>query len=181
MMLARQLIIKPSSISLSEFSPSEIASSSDSSLIHGCDCILLAVWLSFSSSASHKPPSLFLCQLNKLKVASLDTLLAWSCASLVQISNNVGAWRLTTYFNSRLSLYAGWVTGSNRTLSWGIFFDFCWAGSSSPVSKIQHVLCRRNRWSCGKCDLTSRLIFEIVVSPNGGKGVKGITTSGLTW
>ena len=180
MTLARQPVIKPSSIALSESSPSETASSSDSSVIYGCDGIFLAVWPSFSSSASHKPPLLFLCQLNRLKVASLETLLALSCASLVQIGNNLRAWRLMTYFNSSVSICAGRATGSSRTVSRGISIDLCWAGSSSPVSNIQHVLCGRNWWSCGKCALTSRLVFEIVVSPNGGEGVKGTTTSGLT-
>ena len=85
----RHLWIPSSFIILSDSSPSETMSSSESFLIHGCELFLLTASTSSNPSASQRPPSLFLCQLNRLKLASLDTALALSSIWLVGISHHL--------------------------------------------------------------------------------------------
>lgn len=70
-----------------DWSSSGALSSSDSSSIHGCDCLSLVLTILSPASSSHNPPSLFRCQLNRLKVASADLspTMLWA---LLYISKN---------------------------------------------------------------------------------------------
>lgn len=158
---------------------SKTSSSSESFLIQGCEWFLLTTSASSNPSASHIPPSLFLYQLNRLKVASQDTASVSMWASLMRISQHHLISFNATYFCEIPSTHSVRAIGGKRISDWRMGFEPLWFNNSSPFFNIQLVLCKIGLWSCCKCFLTSRLRLDVAVSPNDGEDVKRIMMSDL--
>ena len=163
-----------------EYLLSKTSSSSKSFLIQVCEWFLLTASASSNLSASHIPPSLFLYQLNRLKVASQDTASASIWASLMRISQHPLISLKATYFCEILLTHSVQAIGGKRISDWWMGFESLWSINSSPFFNTKLILCKIGLWSFCKCILTSRLRLDRVVSPNVGEGVKETMMSGLT-